>query len=89
MGIIDQYTPKKQEFLVEKLSLINQYMYHQLILYMANVQRAYQELNYSKVHRLSLDFLKTYIFDFYLDATKNLVISQYRDPLAQECLYIY
>jgi hypothetical protein len=45
-------------------------------------------MNYGLAHRLLLDFLKTYVYDFYLDSVKNPIISNYNEEFSQESIHI-
>jgi len=51
-------------------------LYDMLRLYMVNMQNAYEKLQFSKAYKLTLDFLKNVVRDFYLQNTKNKVISK-------------
>ena len=53
------------------------------------MQNAYLNHESSLAYKLTLDFLKNYVLDIYIDSTKNTVISNYLDKNAQDILLIY
>ncbi|EAR89275.2 isoleucyl-tRNA synthetase protein (macronuclear) [Tetrahymena thermophila SB210] len=72
-----------------KLSFLSDYMMTQLVLYMINMHRAYQQLDYATNVDLTMDFIKNWVYDFFLDSTKNFIISNPVDPKTQEYLFVY
>lgn len=53
------------------------------------MQNNYREQNYNLCFKVLLDFVKYYVYDYYLESTKNDVISFYRSRFSQESLRIY
>lgn len=46
-------------------------------------------MNFGKAHKLCLDFLKNFIYDFYFDATKNKIITNFNDEFSKEAISLY
>ena len=67
----------------KKLSFLNEFMMTQLILFSVNVRNAYAQLEFALAADLILDFVKHWVYDFYLDATKKEIIA---NPLSQSSL---
>lgn len=63
-----------------KLSFLSDFMMTQLVLYMVNMHRAYSSLDYSKNVDLTIDFIKNWVYDFFIDATKNFIIANPLNP---------
>lgn len=57
-------------------------MMTQLVLYMKSMQKAYVALDYSKATDIAVDFIKHWVLDFYIDATKKSIIAAPKEPFS-------
>lgn len=57
------------------MSFVHDFMMTQLVLYMKNMHSAYSRLDYSTAVDLAVDFVKNWVLDFYIDATKKSIIA--------------
>lgn len=46
-------------------------MYNNLIFYTLNAMDAYERHEYDVVYKLFFDFMKNYVWDIYIEATRN------------------
>lgn len=81
--------PKQYYIDLNDLSFIHDFIHTNLILFLYNVTKAYETYDFSKVYRLILDFVKTYVWDIYLQGTKNYLISNPLDKDSFTIIYMY
>lgn len=82
---LNQEFPNQFYIDMNNLSFMHDFLYTNLIFFLFNVTKAYENYDCSKVYRLILDFVKTYVWDIYLQGTKAFLIS---NPLEKESFTI-
>lgn len=63
-----------------KMLFLNDFMMTQLVLFTINIKKAYIQLDYGTAVDLILDFVKHWVYDFYIDATKKDIIANPLSP---------
>ena len=81
--------PKQYYIDLNDLSFLHDFIYTNLILFLYNVDKAYENYDISKVYRLILDFVKNYVWDIYVQGTKSFLISNPLDKTSYTIVYMY
>ncbi|CAD8123783.1 unnamed protein product [Paramecium sonneborni] len=71
---------------VKDLHFYDSYIYQQLILFVANITKAYEDFNFGLAYQLYIDFMQNYV-SLYVSSTRNKIIAFHSEY--QNCLYIY
>ena len=81
--------PKQYYIDLNDLPFLHDFIYTNLILFIYNVTKAYDNYEISKVYRLIMDFVKSHICDIYLQGTKGFLISNPLDQESYTIVYMY
>ncbi|CAD8122708.1 unnamed protein product [Paramecium sonneborni] len=68
------------------LKFYDSYIYQQLILFVSNITKAYEDLNFGQAYQLYIDFMQNYV-SLYVSSTRNKIIAFHSEY--QNSLYIY
>ncbi|CAD8210611.1 unnamed protein product [Paramecium octaurelia] len=68
------------------LEFCDSYIYQQLILFVANITKAYEDFNFGLAYQLYIDFMQNYV-SLYVASTRNKIIAFHSEY--QNSLYIY